>query len=66
MAEPVLRLVIPETEDDRDQAPAWGATSKQPAGEVAPAGGATSGATTAAGASCATATSPAAVSPPRL
>jgi hypothetical protein len=46
MAEPVLRLVLPEMEDDRDQAPPRGATSKQPAGEVAPADGATNGATT--------------------
>jgi hypothetical protein len=46
MAEPVLRLVLPGTEDDRDQAPPWGAASKPPAGEVAPADGATNGATT--------------------
>jgi hypothetical protein len=46
MAEPVLRLVLPETENDRDQAPPWGAASKPPAGEVAPADGATNGATT--------------------
>jgi hypothetical protein len=46
MAEPVLRLVLPGTEDDRHQAPPWGAASKPPAGEVAPADGATNGATT--------------------
>jgi hypothetical protein len=46
MAEPVLRLVLPETENNRDQAPPWGAASKPPAGEVAPADGATNRATT--------------------
>lgn len=46
MAEPVLRLVLPGTEDDRAQAPAWRATSKPSATEVAPADGATNGATT--------------------
>lgn len=63
MAEPVLRLVLPEMEDDRDQAPPWGATSKQPAGEVAPTGGATNGATTTATSSATTGATSTATNP---
>ena len=43
MGEPVLRLVIPDTEDDRGQAPGWPATGQALAAEVAPAQGATNG-----------------------
>lgn len=61
MAEPVLRLVIPETGDGRDQAPPWRGASKPPAGDVAPGEGATNGATTTATSGAATgATNPAA------
>jgi hypothetical protein len=43
MGEPVLRLVIPDTEDDRGQAPGWPATGQALAAEVAPAQGASNG-----------------------
>lgn len=63
MAEPVLRLVLPETAADRDQAPPWGAASKPPAGEVAPADGAANGATITATNSATTAVAGTATSP---
>src|SRR5271170_7500252 len=53
MAEPVLRLVLPEMEDDRDQAPPWRATTTA-------TNGATTGATSPATSPEARATSPAA------
>lgn len=48
MGEPVLRLVIPDGEGDRAQAPGWPATGQSPAAAAAPAQGATNGATMAA------------------
>lgn len=62
MAEPVLRLVLPEMEDNRDQAPPWGATSKTTA-EVAAADGATNSATTTATNSATTGATSTATSP---
>jgi hypothetical protein len=48
MGEPVLRLVIPDAEDDRAQAPGWPDTGQPPAATAAPAQGATNPATAAA------------------
>jgi hypothetical protein len=45
LGEPVLRLVIPDSGDDRGQGPGWPATGQPPTADVAPGQRATNGAT---------------------